>query len=395
MREAIAANAPLAGVRVVEFCNVAAGPFCGMLLADMGAEVIKVEAKSGDMLRQWPPIVDGFSENFASLNRNKRSIALDLKDPSDNAVAARLIAQSDVVIENNRAGAMDRLGLAYARFAQSNPALIYCSLSAYGQTGPRAAEGGFDVTVQARSGIMSVTGEPGRDAVKCGVPVSDFSTGLYGAFAVAALHARVCRGGAGGQIDISMFGASLAISALQVSEYFGADRNPQPTGSAHPRNAPYQAFRATDGSFTLAAGNDSLWNAVCKAIGRTDLPSDPRFLGNSDRARNQAALSDILQPIFAQRTVGDWMALFEPLGIPCAPINSFSQALADPQVDHMGWVQALDLPNGRKTQTFGSPLRIDGRSPPIRRAPPELDADRDHILEELDRLERNVTGAVA
>src|SRR5687768_14470842 len=193
---------PLEGVRVIEFCNVAAGPFCGMLLADMGADVIKVEnPQGGDTMRQWPPINDGYSENFASLNRNKRSVTLDLKSPADKARARKLAFSADVVIENNRPGVMDRLGLGYASFKAEKPALIYCSISAFGQEGPRSGEGGFDLTMQAMAGVMSVTGEEGGAPVKCGVPISDFCAGLYAAYAIAAVLRRVQQGGAGEHID--------------------------------------------------------------------------------------------------------------------------------------------------------------------------------------------------
>lgn len=374
---------PLSGVRVVELCNVAAGPYCAMLLADMGAEVIKIESKEGDALRQWPPISNGFSENFASLNRNKRSIALDLKDQNDNLVARRLIAQSDIVIENNRPGALARLGLGHETFAKDLPGLIYCSLSAFGQEGPRASQGGFDLTVQAISGIMSVTGEQDRDPVKAGIPVSDFATALLGAFAITSLLSRVRAGGRGGYIDVSMFGTSLAISALQTSEYFGTGQDPKRLGAAHPRNAPYQAFRAIDGEFVVAAGNEKLWQNVCTVIGRRDLAEDARFKTTKDRADNQKALAEIFTAIFAERTVEDIIGSLSNAGVPCAPINSYSQALDDPQVHFMNWVQPMVLPGGTETRTFATPVRIDGQTAPIRTAPPALDADRAAILDEL------------
>lgn len=378
------ATRPLAGVRVIEFCNVAAGPFCGMLLADMGAEVVKIEAPGGDMLRQWPPHSEGFSENFASLNRGKKSIALDLKNPDDLATAHALVLASDVLVENNRPGVMDRLGLGHAQLAAEKPALVYCSISAYGQEGPRAQEGGFDVTVQAVSGIMSVTGEPERPPVKCGVPVADFTAGLYGAFAIAALVARVRAGGPGGHIDVPMLGTSLAIGALQTSEFFGTGRDPRPLGSAHPRNAPYKAYPARDRFFVIAAGNDKLWHSVCKVIERPELAQDPRFLSTSERARNQQELGEILEPIFRSRDAADWLERLRAEGVPCSPINSYSEALADPQVEAMGWVMPLALPSGPVTRTFGSPLRFDGAAPPIERGPPALDGDRAEILRLLD-----------
>lgn len=386
----VAAHLPLTGLRVVEFCSVAAGPFCAMLLADMGASIIKVEPRSGDALRQWPPISDGFSENFASLNRNKRSIALNLKDDEDNGIARRLIETADIVIENNRPGVMARLGLGYDRFAAAHPRLIYCSLSAYGQSGPRANDGGFDLTVQARSGIMSVTGEAEGGPVKAGVPISDFATGLYAAFSITALLARRTQAGRGGYLDVSMLGSSLAIAALQVSEFFGSGQNPRKLGAAHPRNAPYQAFKARNGDFVMAAGNDALWGRVCEVVGRSDLFDDPRFVTTFDRAANQLELAEILAPIFATGDVAEWVGRFEAVGVPCSPINSYADALADPQVDFMGWVQDIELPSGHMSRTLGPVVRIDGALPPITRAPPSLDSDRLEILDELARLGNSI-----
>ncbi len=377
----MASISPLEGVRVIEVCNVAAGPFCGMLLADMGADVIKVEnPEGGDTLRSWAPITDGFSENFASLNRNKRSITLNLKSPDDIAIFRKLASEAQVVIENNRPGVMDRLGIGYAQLAELNPALIYCSISAYGQSGPRSQEGGFDLTVQAMSGLMSITGEPGRPPVKCGVPVADFSAGLYGAFAIAsALHAARATG-KGAHIDVPMLGATLGIAALQTSEYFGSGRDPVPLGSAHPRNAPYRVFRCKDGYFGMAAGNNALWRSVCKTVNREDLLADARFESPVTRARHQDALLEILEVEFAAADAETWLTRFRAAGVPCAPINRYSEVLADPQVEHMGWVQPLTLPNGAKTRTFTSPVRLSGESAPIRRAPPALGEHNDEVL---------------
>lgn len=380
---------PLSNVRVIEFCSVAAGPFCAMLLADMGADVIKVEnPDGGDSMRQWPPISDGFSENFASLNRNKRSVTLDLKDPDGNRRARELIESADVVIENNRPGVMRRLGLDYKSVSASHPGLVYCSISAFGQEGPRSAEAGFDLTMQAMCGIMSVTGAVGQPPVKCGVPISDFSTGLYAAFAIAAALHDVRAGRRGTHIDASMLGASLAVSALQTSEYFGTGRDPVRLGSAHPRNAPYQAFRAQDGYFAMAAGNNALFRAACEAIARPDLVDEARFASTSLRARNQAALLEILEGEFASRTCEELLARFRSAGVPCSPINTFSEALADPQVEAMQWVQPLRLPSGVETSTFGSPLKFSGQGFPIYRAPPQLGEHNDEIFGGKTALER-------
>jgi crotonobetainyl-CoA:carnitine CoA-transferase CaiB-like acyl-CoA transferase len=370
---------PLSGVRVVEFCSTAAGPFCAMLLSDMGAEVVKIEPPEGDALRQWPPLTEGYSENFASLNRNKKSVALDLKDPAAAALARRIALDSDVVVENNRPGVMDRLGLGYAGLAKEKPKLIYCSISAFGQTGPRATEGGFDLTVQAASGVMSVTGEPDGAPVKCGVPLADFASGLYGAYAIAAALAAVRAGGTGTHIDVPMFGCTLAIAALQTSEYFGTGRNPKKLGSAHPRNAPYQAFRASDGYFAIAAGNQNLWLKVVAVVGKPELAGDARFANTRERATNQAALKEILESRFTQESVDHWVRVFAEAGVPHSRINDYGSALADPQVAHMGWVQALELPNGALTRTFGSPLRMDGASAAIGSRPPALGEHTEEI----------------
>lgn len=372
----------LEGVKVVEFCTVAAGPFCGMILADMGADVIKVEHPgSGDSMRAWPPLTSGYSENFASLNRNKRSVALDLKSPEGNAAALRLIAEADVVVENNRPGVMGRLGLDHATVRTDNPGLVYCSISAFGQTGPRAAEGGFDLTLQAMAGIMSVTGEPDGAPVKCGVPIADFTTGLYAGFAIAAALRDRFRTGQGAHIDASMFGCSLAVAALQTSEFFGRGTDPVKLGSAHPRNAPYQAFAAGDGYVAVAAGNNALFVSLCAALGRPGLAEDERFATTELRSRHQEALREILENVFAGRTVEELLATFRAAGVPCAPINTYSQALADPQVAHMGWVQELTLPTGDVTRTFGPPLRIDGdpAEGPLR-PPPALGEHTDDVL---------------
>ena len=372
---------PLAGVRVAEFCSTAAGPFCAMLLADMGAEVIKVEPPEGDALRQWPPITNGFSENFASINRNKKSVVLDLKDPASARVARRLALDCDVVVENNRPGVMERLGLGYPALSKEKPELVYCSISAYGQTGPRAREGGFDLTIQASAGVMSVTGEEGGAPVKCGVPLSDFASGLYGAYAIAAALAAVRQGAPGTHIDVPMFGCTLAIAALQTSEFFGTGRNPRKLGSAHPRNAPYQAFRASDGYFAIAAGNNNLWLKVVEVVAMPELAGDARFGSTRDRAANQVALRELLEQRFMQQPAAHWLRAFEAAGVPHAPINDYESALADPQVAHMGWVQPLELPGGARTRTFASPLRMAGQGSPIDRPPPALGEHTQEIRE--------------
>jgi crotonobetainyl-CoA:carnitine CoA-transferase CaiB-like acyl-CoA transferase len=266
----------------------------------------------------------------------------------------------------------------------STSGLVYCSISAFGQSGPRAAEGGFDLTLQAMSGIMSVTGEPDGDPVKCGVPISDFATGLYAAFAIASALRDRDRTGEGAHIDTSMLGCSLAIAALQTSEYFGNGVDPRKLGSAHPRNAPYQAFRTGDGHVAVAAGNDALFAAACRAIELDGLVDDERFGSTLLRSQHQEELREIFENAFAARTVADLLAVFRAAGVPCAPINTYSQALADPQVEHMGWVRPLTLPNGQRTRTFVSPLRINQRPALEVGRPPLLGEHNNEVLAEIN-----------
>jgi crotonobetainyl-CoA:carnitine CoA-transferase CaiB-like acyl-CoA transferase len=382
----LSALKPLAGIRVLEICNVAAGPFCALLLADLGADVIKLENPgTGDTLRAWPPHTgpenDRLSENFASLNRNKRSVTLDLKNPDDNAKAKSLITNADVLIENNRPGVMKRLGLDFDSALAINPKLIYCSISAYGQTGPRANEGGFDVTIQAMSGIMSVTGEPDGAPVKCGVPVADFTAGLYGAMSICAQLRAMAQTGKGVHIDVPMMGTSLAIAALQTSEYFGVGKDPVKLGSAHPRNAPYQAFKAKDDYLVMAAGTQALWETVCQILKSPELLQDERFGSTALRAKNQIALKELIEVILQKDTAANWIAQFSQAGVPCCPINQYSAVLNDPQTLAMGWVQPMVMANGQQTKTVINPIKFNGTTASIERRPPRLGEHNSEIVE--------------
>ena len=380
------ALAPLANVRVLELGQIAAGPFTASLLADLGADVVKIERPDGgDGMRQWPPLSkteDGgvFSENFASVNRNKRSVALDLKSPDDIALLKSFVAKADILIENYRPGVLPRLGLGYDDLNAVNPKLIYCSISGYGQTGPYASKGAFDVTVQAIAGIMSVTGDAGAPPVKCGVPIGDFCAGLYAGFSVLAMLRKAEKTGQGAHIDCTMLGSLLGVSALQTSEFFGNQIPPERLGSAHPRNAPYQAFEAADTHFVIAAGNDKLWHEVCAAVGMDELANDARFLTQADRAKNQTILVDILAPVFKSRSAADWLEEMDGRNVPCAPINDFAEILRDPHVQYMGLVKPLDLPNGAKTNSVAFPIAITGVDTGRMQPPPALGAHNDEII---------------
>lgn len=382
------ASGPLTGVRVLEFGAIAAGPFTGSLLADLGADVVKVERPDGgDGMRDWPPLSgnqDGevFSENFASLNRNKRSIAINLKDPVDHERLTGLCAVADVILENFRSGVLRGLGFGYEELSEVNPAIVYCSISGYGQHGPYAKKGAFDVTIQGMSGLMSVTGEEGAPPVKCGVPIGDFCAGLYAAYSITAALMEARETGQGRYIDCSMLGSMIGVAALQTSEYFGTGKKPRAMGSAHPRNAPYQAFKASDDYFIIAAGNDRLWREVADAVGLIELVDDPRFGTQQDRARNQEALAGLLEPRFATRTAREWLDEMDGRGVPCAPINTYEQVLADPHVQGMELVQPLTLPNGVETRTTSFPVHMTRYQFTVHRPPPRLGEHTEEVFQD-------------
>jgi crotonobetainyl-CoA:carnitine CoA-transferase CaiB-like acyl-CoA transferase len=381
-------NGPLSGIRVIEFGQIAAGPFTGMLFADLGADVVKVERPDvGDGMRDWPPFYtndegEAYSSNFSSLNRNKRSITVDFKSQEQLERLRELCSKADVIVENFRPGVLGKFGLGYETLARSNPKLVYCSISGYGQEGRYAQRGAFDVTIQAISGLMSVTGEEEGEAVKCGVPVADFVAGLYGAYSVVAAVFQATRTGRGAYIDTSMLASVLGISALQTSEYFGNLRAPRRLGSAHPRNAPYQGYRGSDKPFVIAAGNDKLWRVVCAAVQLPELADDGRFANQTLRAHNQKELAALLQAVFDTRTAGEWLEEFDRRGVPCAPINDYADILNDPAIAESGLLHELPLPNGTSTTAVGYPVKLSGFEFEIYRQPPRKGEHSETIYDE-------------
>ena len=381
---------PLSGIRVIELGQIAAGPFASSLLADLGADVIKIEnPKGGDGMRQWPPLniskqgkEEIYSENFASINRNKRSMTLNIKDPSDVGLLKRLVSKATILVENYRPGVLNKLGLGYDDLKRINKKLIYCSISGYGQSGPYSDKGAFDVTVQAVAGIMSVTGEKDTSPVKCGVPIGDFCTGLYASYTIMAMLRNVEKNGKGTHIDCSMLGSLLGISALQTSEYFGNRKAPEKLGSAHSRNAPYQAFQASDTFFVIAAGNDKLWGEVCEAVEMEHLKNDIRFKTQSDRAKNQNQLSEILTKKFLKHDTKYWLKEMDKRKVPCAPINNFKTILNDKHIKHMEIVKPITLPNGSKTYSVTFPVSIKGVETKDLKIPPKLGEHNEEIISE-------------
>ncbi|MBI2466687.1 MAG: CoA transferase, partial [Candidatus Rokubacteria bacterium] len=325
--------APLDGVRVLDLTENLAGPFCTMILADMGAEVVKVERPGvGDESRRFPPFVHGESAGYLTLHRGKKSVVLDLKEDRGRDAFWRLVARSDVLVEAFRPGTLGRLGLAPATLRQRHPRLIVCSLSGFGQTGPYRERGGYDLIAQAMGGLMSVTGEPDGPPTKCGFPVTDMGCGMWAALGILlALRARD-RTGEGQCVDTSLFEVPVAWAMWHAARYFATGEVVGRLGSAHPSSAPYQAFQGADGQwFVLAANTQRHWEALCRLLGRADLVADPRFATNADRVAHREALAAELQPAFRRRPAAPWLAALEAEGIAAGPVNRLDQVFADPQ----------------------------------------------------------------
>ncbi|MGH9346139.1 MAG: CaiB/BaiF CoA transferase family protein [Vicinamibacterales bacterium] len=361
----------LAGLVVLDVTQVMAGPFCAMQLADLGADVIKVEPPGGDSTRRWGGGGSSTdSAGFNAVNRGKRGIVLNLKTPAAQDVFRRLARRADVVIENYRPGVMAGFGLDYARLGVENPRLVYASISGYGHTGPDAAKGGFDLVAQGVSGIMSITGEPGGAPMKCGVPLTDLAAGLFALSGIlAALYHRT-RTGRGQHIDTSLVDAGLALSVWEATEYFSGRGIPQPTGSAHRLSAPYQAIRCSDGYITLGAANDRLFVRLCALLGHPEWAERPDFADDGSRVRNRVELAALIEGITARSPRRHWLERFDANDIPCGPINNYEEVMRDPQVLARRMVLETDHPTLGRLRTLGSPLKMSATPPePGRRAP--------------------------
>ncbi|WP_340151309.1 CoA transferase [uncultured Sneathiella sp.] len=357
-------NAPLSGVRVLEFGHYAAGPFATMLLADWGADVVKVEPVDGEPMRHWPPLVgkdsDGtFGMNFAALNRNKRCVEIDLKDPAGVSRARELCKSADIILENFRPGVLKGLKLGFEDIVKINSDIVYCSVTGYGQTGPDRDKGAFDVAIQAASGIMSVTGEEGGPPAKCGLALADYGTGVFAALACVTALRRAEKTGEPGYVDVSMLSCMLSLANLQTSEYWGSGTVPKRLGSRHPKASPYQAYLGSDDKwFILAAGSDRLWHRVCDVIDASDLTDDPRFRTPGARAENQVELEGILEEIFSKSPASVWLQKFDAASVPAAAINDYAEALGSEHVRDGKLIHRMDLPDGGQTQTVGNPVRL-------------------------------------
>jgi len=389
-------RAPLMGVRVLEVGNYMAGPFCGMQLADLGAEVIKVEPPDGgDQVRTMAPLLQGEGSAFVRLNRNKRSIALDLKSAEGKSIFRKLVPTADVVVENLRPGTMGDLELGYEALHALNPGLIYVAASGWGQDGPLSRQPGLDIMAQARSGLMSITGAPGGDPVKVGVPLCDLVCALYGALAaVSALYVRR-ESGLGQFIDVSLLEAGVSLAIWEAGKFFATGEIPGPLGSAHQSNAPYQAFKSSDGWLTIGATTPRNWEAFCRALGLERLLDDPRYADTSTRHRHRDSLIPTIEKVMMTKPTASWLALLEAAGVPCAPIERFDQVFSDAHLNARGYFWDAPHPKLGPVRQLGSPMRFSGT--PVRRenAGPLLGEDSASLLSELGYTSAEISALMA
>ena len=375
----------LDGFRVLDLSRILSGPYCTMVLADFGAEVIKVERPgSGDDTRAWgPPFVAGESAYYLSINRNKRSIAVDLGQEPGREIIYALARDCDVVVENFRPGTADRIGVGYQRLRQENTRLVYCSISGFGQGGPYRDRPGYDALAQAMSGMMSITGEPDGPPTKHGMSIADIGAGMWAALAiVSALLARE-RTGEGQYIDISLLDAQISWLTYAAGNYFATGESPARYGSAHPSIVPYQPFATADGYLMLAVGNDRLWHQFCEVAGRPELSSQPGFATSAERVVNRDAVIAVVAEIMRGRTTAEWMRVLETAGIPAGPINTIEQALQDPHVLAREMAVTLDHPTAGSVAMTGNPARFSATPAEMRTAPPLLGQHTDEILRSL------------
>jgi len=387
---------PLGHVRVLDLSRILAGPWASQVLADLGAEVIKVERPaSGDDTRRWgPPFLrdqrgreTSESAYFLCANRGKKSVTIDLARPEGQALVRRLAAGSDVLLENFKVGTLARLGLGYQDLAGANPRLVYCSISGFGQTGPYRDRAGYDFIVQGLGGLMSVTGEPdgapGAGPLKVGVAIADILTGMYASTAVLAALAQRERTGRGQQVDLALLDVQVAMLANQATGYLVTGEPPGRLGNAHPSIVPYQAFRTARGHMVLAVGNDGQFARFCEVAGRPELARDERFAANAGRVRHRAALVSILEAALLERPAAEWIEALEAAGVPCGPINDLAQVFADPQVRHRGMRVELPHPLAGAVPLVASPIRLSGAPAPPAAPPPLLGEHTGEVLRAL------------
>ncbi|MHA1728003.1 MAG: CaiB/BaiF CoA transferase family protein [Promethearchaeota archaeon] len=377
----------LEGIKVLDLTRALAGPYCTMMLADMGAEVIKVEMPGrGDDSRSWGSknsFISGESSYFMSVNRNKRSLTLNLKKEETAEILEKLIKESDILVENFRPGTMERLGLSYKEVKKINKRIIYCSISGFGQTGPYHSQPGFDQVIQGMGGLMSITGEPDGPPIKVGVAVADIAGGMFAVYGIlSALYSRE-KTGKGQMIDTSLLDCQVSWLTYRAGSYFASGDVPQPVGTGHPSIVPYQAFQAKDKFINIAAGNDRLWKKFCKTVDLEDIMDNPKFATNVDRVENREEIVKIIGEIIAKKNAEEWLKILTDAGVPCGPIYSVDQIFSDPQVLHRQMLKELDHPKAGKIKVTGIPVKLSDTPGEIKTAPPVLGQHTGEILAEL------------
>jgi CoA:oxalate CoA-transferase len=381
----MAHQGPLSGMTIVDLSRILAGPYCTLLLAELGARVIKVEPPGGgDDARQYGPFKNGKSTYFASVNRGKESIALDLKTEDGRAIFERLLAAADALVENFRPGTMERLGYGWEELHPRYPRLVYAAVSGFGHSGPYSHYPSYDMVVQGLGGIMSITGHPGMPLVRVGTSVGDLAGGLYAAVALNAALLHRERTGEAQKVDVALFDCQLALLENAIMRYTTTGEIPGPMGARHPSIMPFEAFATKDGHIIIAAGNDGLFVKLCAALARPDLAHDPLYRTNALRNRNQETLRAELEGVLRHETTGHWIAVLERDGVPCGPVNNVAQAIAHPQTEARNMLIAVDDPVSGPLRLVGNPMKLSGfADPPTRPAAPDLDGDRARILREL------------
>jgi crotonobetainyl-CoA:carnitine CoA-transferase CaiB-like acyl-CoA transferase len=377
-------TAPLDGLLVLDFTRVLSGPYCTMLLADMGARVIKIEQPGrGDDTRAWgPPFLNGESAYFLSINRNKESLTLDLKHAEAGRVLHPLLRQADVLVENFRPGTMERLGLGYESVARQYPRLVYCSISGFGQTGPRSAEPGYDAVIQGEAGLMSITGAAEGPPFRLGVAIADIVTGMYAAQGIAmALLARA-RTGRGQRVDVGMLDATAALLTYQAGIYFATGATPGRMGNRHPTIVPYETFQGSDGEFVVAVGNDEQWRRFCGIIGLAPLADDERFATNRARVGHYDELRPLLADRLHSRRRDEWVRDLKAAGVPCGSVRDVAEALEDPQLDARRMIETVEHVSAGAVRVLGVPVKLSDTPGAVRTAPPALGQHTDRILKE-------------
>ena len=376
---------PLQDIKVIDFSQILAGPFCTMLLADMGADVIKIEKPNGgdDTRRYGPPFIEGESAAFLTLNRNKRSIVLDLKSEQGLAIVRHMLEDADVMIHNFRPGVVDRMGLAYEDVSALNPAIVYCTVSGFGTTGPYSSRAGFDLVAQGMSGLMSINGFPDSPPAKVGVPMADLNTGMFCAYGILTAYINRLVTGKGQHVDASLIESGIAYTLYESATYFATGEVAGPLGSAHRMIAPYQAFATQDGYINIGAANQNNWERMCRAVGRENLLDDERFASNPERMVSIDALTPIMEETFRTQTTGHWVKTLEKAGVPCGPIYNMEQVYADPHVQSREMAVPLEHPKSGSIRNIGVAVKLSDTPGSVRTPAPLLGQHTNEVLTEF------------